>query len=82
VEIIAHWKLFEHQFTQEHGHGPSLEQVAAGLNLGRSGAATLERAMISVQNFSRPVSLDVLCSTTGQVDDVRAGALPESPADA
>jgi RNA polymerase primary sigma factor len=82
VEIIAQWKLFERKFTQEHGHGPSREQVAAGLKLGRAGAATLERAMTSVRNFSRPVSLDVLSSATGQIEDARAGALPESSADA
>jgi RNA polymerase primary sigma factor len=79
VEIIAQWKLFDRQFTQEHGHKPSLEQVAAELKLGNSGVATLERAMTSVENFSRPVSLDLLWSATGEVADSRAATQAESP---
>jgi RNA polymerase sigma factor (sigma-70 family) len=73
VEIIAQWKLFERTFTQEHGRAPSREEIAAGLKLGKSGTALLERARLSIENFSRPVSLDVLSAATGQVEDDRAG---------
>jgi RNA polymerase sigma factor (sigma-70 family) len=78
VEIIAQWKLFERSFTQAHGHGPSRQEVAAGLKLGKSGTEILERARLSIENFSRPVSLDVLSAAAGQVEDVRAGAGAES----
>jgi len=81
VEIIAQWKLFERSFTQEHGRSPSREEVAAGLKLGKSGTALLERARLSMENFSRPASLDVLSAATGQIEDGRAapvsGVLPE-----
>jgi RNA polymerase primary sigma factor len=87
VEIIAQWKLFERRYTQEHGHAPSPEEVTAGLKLGKTGAATLERARLSVENFSRPASLDVLAAASGQIEDARdvgdqgvlAGALTDSP---
>jgi len=82
VEIIAQWKLFERTFTQKHGHGPSLEEVAAGLKLGKSGPEILERARLSIENFSRPVSLDVLTAATGQIEDGRAGSASGSPKEA
>jgi RNA polymerase primary sigma factor len=82
VEIIAQWKLFERTFTQQHGHAPSSEEVAAGLKLGKSGAALLERARLSIENFSRPVSLDVLSSAMGSVEDGRAGAIAGHQTDA
>jgi RNA polymerase primary sigma factor len=81
VEIIAQWKLFERRFTQEHGRSPSREEVAAGLKLGKSGTALLERARLSIENFSRPASLDILSAATGQIEDGRAAppsdVLPE-----
>jgi RNA polymerase primary sigma factor len=72
VEVIAQWKLFDRRFTQEHGRPPSREEVAAGLKLGKSGTALLERARLSIENFSRPASLDVLSAATGQIEDGRA----------
>ena len=63
VEVIAQWKLFERSFTQEHGRAPSREEVTAALKLGKTGAATLERARLSLENFARPASLDVLSAT-------------------
>jgi RNA polymerase primary sigma factor len=74
VEIIAKRKLFERNFIQKHGHGPSREEVAAGLELGKTGTEILERARLSIENFSRPVSLDVFSAATGQIEDGRAGA--------
>jgi RNA polymerase primary sigma factor len=71
VEIIAQWKLFERTFTQKHGRPPSRDEVAAGLKLGKGGPALLERARLSVENFSRPASLDVVAAATGQIEDVR-----------
>ena len=71
VEIIAQWKLFERTFTQKHGRPPSRDEVAAGLKLGKGGPALLERARLSIENFSRPASLDVLAAATGQIEDVR-----------
>jgi len=73
VEIIAQWKLFERTFTQKHGHPPSREEVVTGLKLGKSGSALLDRAKLSVENFSRPASLDVLSASMGQIEDGRAG---------
>jgi len=88
VEIIAQWKLFERTFTQKHGRPPSRDEVAAGLKLGKGGTALLERARLSIENFSRPASLDVLAAATGQIEDVRPapgsdvfpGASSEGPA--
>src|SRR6187549_1229732 len=71
VEVIAQWKLFERTFTQKHGRAPSSEEVATGLKLGKGGPALLERARLSIENFSRPASLDVLAAATGQIEDVR-----------
>jgi RNA polymerase primary sigma factor len=82
VEIIAQWKLFDRTFTQKHGRSPSREEAAAGLKLGKSGTALLERARLSIENFSRPASLDVLTAATGQIEDGRAapdsGVSPEA----
>src|SRR4051812_44378876 len=75
VEIIAKWKLFERSFFQEHGHAPTPEQVAAGLKLGKAGTEILERARLSIENFSRPASLDALSAATGQIEDSRPEAL-------
>ena len=71
VEIVAQWKLFERTFTHEHGRPPSREEVTAGLNLGKGGPALLERARLSVENFSRPASLDALSAATGEIEDIR-----------
>ena len=71
VEVIAQWKLFERTFTQKHGRPPSRDEVAEGLKLGKGGPALLERARLSIENFSRPASLDVLAAATGQIEDVR-----------
>jgi RNA polymerase primary sigma factor len=72
VEVIAQWKLFDRTFTQKHGRSPSREEVAAGLKLGKSGPALLERARLSIENFSRPASLDALSAATGPIEDGRA----------
>ena len=72
VEIIAQWKLFERTFSQKHGRPPSRDEVVAGLKLGKGGPALLERARLSVENFSRPASLDVLAAATGQIEDARS----------
>jgi RNA polymerase primary sigma factor len=87
VEIIAQWKLFERRYTQEHGRAPTREEISAGLKLGKNGSATLERARLSVENFSRPASLDALAAASGQIEDSReegesgvlSGALTDSP---
>jgi RNA polymerase primary sigma factor len=72
VEVIAQWRLFERTFTQKHGRPPSREEVVTGLKLGKSGAALLERARLSVENFSHATSLDVVAAATGEIEDVRA----------
>jgi len=81
VEVIAKWKIYERTFTQKHGRAPSRDEVAVGLKLGKGGAALLERARLSIENFARPASLDVLAAATGQIEDGRAaprsGDLPE-----
>jgi RNA polymerase primary sigma factor len=78
VEIIAKWKLFERSFFQERGHAPTPEEVAAGLKLGKAGTEILERARLSIENFSRPASLDALSAATGQIEDSRPEALAGS----
>ena len=72
VEVIAKWKIFERTFTQKHGRAPSRDEVAAGLKLGKGGPALLERARLSMENFARPTSLDVVAAATGQIEDVRS----------
>src|SRR6185436_6767906 len=59
-------------FTQKHGRPPSRDEVAAGLKLGKGGPALLERARVSIENFSRPASLDVLAGAAGQTEDIRS----------
>jgi RNA polymerase primary sigma factor len=71
VEVIAQWKIFERRYTQEHGHAPTREEVEVALKLGRTGGATLERARLSIENFSRSTSLDALSTATGQIEDDR-----------
>jgi RNA polymerase primary sigma factor len=46
-----------------------------GLKLGKPGTEILERARLSIENFSRPTSLDALSAATGQIEDTREEAL-------
>ena len=71
VEIIARWKTLQRGFLQEHGRMPELEEAAAEMGLGKEGVEILRRAVRASDSFSRPVSLDVIWSTTGDVADGR-----------
>jgi RNA polymerase primary sigma factor len=68
VEVIAKWKVLERGFLQEFGRSPGPEEIAERLGLAGERLEIVARA-IRTENFSRPVSLDVLASTTGDLAD-------------
>jgi len=72
VEIIAKWKTLEHGFLQKHGRVPEIAEAAVEMGLGKEGVEILKRAIRASENFSRPVSLDVMWAATGEVADERA----------
>jgi RNA polymerase primary sigma factor len=72
VEIIAKWKTLEHGFLQKHGRVPEIAEAAVEMGLGKEGVEILKRAIRASENFSRPVSLDVMWAATGEVADDRA----------
>ena len=80
VEIIARWKTLQRGFLQEHGRMPELAEAAAEMGLGKEGVEILRRAVRASDSFSRPVSLDVIWSTTGDVADGRpdGASVPEA----
>ncbi|MBI3858593.1 MAG: sigma-70 family RNA polymerase sigma factor [Planctomycetes bacterium] len=71
VEIIAKWKTLEHGFLQKHGRVPEIAEAAVEMGLGKEGVEILKRAIRASENFSRPVSLDVMWAATGEVADDR-----------
>ncbi len=77
VEIIARWKSVERGFIQKHGRPPDAAEAAAEMGLVKGGVEVLNRAILASENFSRPASLDVLWSASGEVADAREGRLSE-----
>src|SRR4030095_13038509 len=68
VEIIAKWKSVANAFTQKHGRKPDLHEIAAEMDLGTESIEILKRAISTSDNFSRPVSLDVMWPTNEVAD--------------
>jgi RNA polymerase primary sigma factor len=68
VEIIAKWKSVANAFTQKHGRKPDLQEIAAEMDLGTESLEILKRAISTSDNFSRPVSLDVMWPTNEVAD--------------
>ena len=68
VEIIAKWKTVANEFTQKHGRKPDMQEIAEAMGLGEEGIEILKRAINASDNFSRPVSLDVMWAS-GEVAD-------------
>jgi RNA polymerase primary sigma factor len=63
VEIIARWKTVANEFLQKHGRKPDLSEIAEAMDLGTESLEILKRAINTSNNFSRPVSLDVMWPT-------------------
>jgi len=72
VEIIAKWKIKVNEFTQVHGRKPDLREIAEAMELGEESLEIIKRAINASDNFSRPVSLDVMWPSS-EVADIRAG---------
>jgi RNA polymerase primary sigma factor len=68
VEVIAKWKILEKGFLQEFGRNPAPEEIAERLGLAGERLEIVARA-IRTERFSRPVSLDVLSSASGELAD-------------
>jgi len=77
VEIIAKWKSVQNEFTQKNGRKPDMHEIAEAMDLGPEGIDILKRAISASDNFSRPVSLDVMWPTQ-EVADLKETASPES----
>jgi len=76
VEIIAKWKSVANAFTQKHGRKPDLHEIAEEMDLGSESLEILKRAINASNNFSRPVSLDVMWPTN-EVADGKESSLPD-----
>ncbi len=76
VEIIAKWKSVQNDFTQKHGRRPDISEVAAEMDMGDESLAILKRAINASDNFSHPVSLDVMWPTS-EVADCKENSLPD-----
>jgi RNA polymerase primary sigma factor len=76
VEIIAKWKTVANEFTQKHNRKPDLQEIAEAMDLGDEGMQILKRAINASDNFSRPVSLDVMWPTH-EVADLKESSSPD-----
>ncbi len=76
VEIIAKWKTLQNEFTQKHGRKPDMHEMAEAMDLGSEGLEILKRAINASDNFSRPVSLDVMWPTN-EVADLKESSSPD-----
>ena len=76
VEIIAKMKMVQSQFTQKFGRAPDVHEMAERMDLGKEGVAILKRAINASDNFSRPVSLDVMWPT-GEVANAADTLTPD-----
>ncbi|MBI3855781.1 MAG: sigma-70 family RNA polymerase sigma factor [Planctomycetes bacterium] len=77
VEIIAKWKTVANEFTQKHGRKPDMQEIAEAMDLGTESLEILKRAINASDNFSRPLSLDVMWPTN-EVADAKESSLPET----
>jgi RNA polymerase primary sigma factor len=76
VEIIAKWKTIQNEFTQKHGRKPDMHEIAEAMDLGTESLEILKRAINASDNFSRPVSLDVMWPTN-EVADLKESSSPD-----
>jgi RNA polymerase primary sigma factor len=76
VEIIAKWKTVANEFTQKHGRKPDMHEIAEAMGIDPDSMEILKRAINASDNFSRPVSLDVMWPTN-EVADGRESASPD-----
>ncbi len=76
VEIIAKWKAVQNEFTQKHGRKPDITEVAEAMDMGEESMAIIKRAINASDNFSRPVSLDVMWPTN-EVADLKDSSSPD-----
>jgi RNA polymerase primary sigma factor len=76
VEIIAKWKTAANEFTQKHGRKPDVTEIAEAMDLGEESLEILKRAIHASDNFSRPVSLDVMWPTN-EVADAKESSSPD-----
>ena len=76
VEIIAKWKAVANEFTQKHGRKPDITELAEAMDLGKESLEILKRAINASDNFSRPVSLDVMWPTN-EIADGKESSLPD-----
>jgi len=76
VEIIAKWKAVQNEFIQKHGRKPDITEIAAEMDLGSESLEILKRAINASDNFSRPVSLDVMWPTN-EVADGKESSSPD-----
>ncbi len=76
VEIIAKWKSIQNEFAQKFGRKPDITEVAAEMDLGDESLTILKRAIHASDNFSHPVSLDVMWPTS-EVADAKESSLPD-----
>ncbi len=76
VEIIAKWKTIQNEFTQKHGRKPDMTEIAEAMDMGSESLEILKRAINASDNFSRPVSLDVMWPTN-EVADLKESSSPD-----
>jgi RNA polymerase primary sigma factor len=76
VEIIAKWKTIQNEFTQKHGRKPDMHEIAEAMDMGTESLEILKRAINASDNFSRPVSLDVMWPTN-EVADLKESSSPD-----
>ncbi len=74
VEVIAKWKTVANDFTQKHGRKPDITEIAEAMDMGPESLEILKRAINASDNFSRPVSLDVMWPTNELADGKEASA--------
>jgi len=77
VEIIAKWKTIQNEFIQKFNRKPDIQEVADAMDLGSESLEIVKRAINASDNFSRPVSLDVMWPTQ-EVADLKENSSPEA----
>ena len=76
IEIIAKWKMIKSELTQKLGRKPDIQELADAMDLGKESLQILKRAINASDNFSRPVSLDVMWPTN-EVEDTKDSSHPD-----
>ncbi len=76
VEIIAKWKTAANEFQQKFGRKPDMHETAKAMGIDEDSIEILKRAINASDNFSRPVSLDVMWPTQ-EVADGKESSFPD-----